>query len=354
MDAYSTYVRENAQKVKRFEELARFGTIVLPKGPLGEVATEGSYSVLGLLGVINDAIIHGKTKRAGEAWSFAGGDKQYQVRVTMVRAVLTFFAHCEALLEVSASKWATSEVRDRLIITIEIVKALARLLLLKWFPKECIYAGGRFESHVPPPSESPAGPEGATPSASAEVTPSGAAPSASSSSAPSSSWTGRRSGLSLKVPQSMQRYMDASGSSVEAKKETNLRVIAELLHIARPVVFVVLSRKFKGKWWPFLLSLAMDIVSLKTFQTAAKVPSLMPSMMPGAGKDSHDVTELRRRTFLLFFYFFRTPLYENTLGAFSANLVDAFENVPGMSTLAELVAFQFDFYHNTHFYSAAS
>lgn len=120
LDAYKSYVRQNAQNVKKFEELARFLTIMLPKGPLGEVATEGSYSVLGLVSLVNDTIIHGKTKRAGDAWSFAGGDKKYQIRVTFIRVLLTFFAHCEALLEVSATKWATTEFRDRLVVSIEV------------------------------------------------------------------------------------------------------------------------------------------------------------------------------------------------------------------------------------------
>lgn len=342
MEAYRDYVRQNAQKVKKYEELARYGTIVLPKGPLGEVATEGSYAVLGLIGVINDTIIHGKTKRAGEAWSFAGGDKQYQLRVTVIRALLTFFAHSEALLEVSAAKWASPEFRDRLVVSIEMIKAFARLILLHWFPRECIYAGGKFESHVPAANEQPGAVAGQ-----AEVVP------ASTQQAATAAWTGRRSGLSLRVPESMQKYLDPMSKTDAQKKELQLRIAAELLHILRPVIFVVLSRKFKDKWWPFMLSLAMDLTSLKMFQTAAKIPSLMPSIIPG-GPVSHDVTELRRRTFLLFFYLFRSPLYERTLGAFASSLTETFKNVPGMATIAELIAFQFEFYHVTHFYSAAS
>jgi len=335
MDAYSTYVRENVQKVKKFEELARFGTIMLPKGPLGEVATEGSYALLGLVGVVNDAIIHGKTKRAGEVWSFGGENKQYQMLVTVLRSLLTFFAHCEALLEVAASKWATTEFRDRLVLLIELIKACARLLLLRWFPRECIYAGGRFESHVPAASE-PAG---------------GAANSAVV--APSTSWVGRRSGLALKVPASMQRYMDQAGQSDQLKRETQLRVTAEILHIIRPVIFVTLSKRLQNKWWSFFLSLSIDLASLSIFQRAAKVPSIIPSFLPGATA-SADATEFRRRTFLLFFYLFRTPLYEKSLGAFAANLVETFKNVPALATLAELIAFQLEFYHAVHFYSSAS
>jgi len=338
MEAYQQYVRENAQKVKKYEELARYGTIVLPKGPLGEVATEGSYAVLGLIGVINDAIIHGKTKRAGEAWSFAGGDRKYQIRVTFIRALLTFFAHCEALLEVAAAKWATPEFRERLVVSIELLKACARLILLRWFPKECIYAGGKFESHVPAPNEQPG----------TEV-----APAPAQAAPATTAWTGRRSGLSLRVPQSMQKYLDPAGQQDAQKRELQMRVMAELLHIFRPVIFVILSRRFKDQWWPFLLSLAVDLTSLKMFQTAAKIPSLMPSIIPSA-TTSHDVTEIRRRTFLLFFYLFRTPLYERTLGAFAGSLTESFKNVPGLATIAELIAFQFEFYHTTHFYSAAS
>ena len=346
MDIYSTYVRENAQKVKKFEELARYGTIVLPKGPLGEVATEGSYAVLGLVGVVNDAIIHGKTKRAGEAWSFAGGEKNYQIRVTSIRALLTFFAHCEALLEVSASKWASPDFRDQLVVSIEVTKAFARLLLLRWFPRECIYAGGKFESFVPPVTDQQA----------ADVVPTSAqaaATTTTTTTSSSSSWTGRRTGLSLRVPQTMQKYLDPTTQSEAMNRELKLRVTAELLHIFRPVIFVVLARRFKNQWWPFLLSLAVDLTSLKLFQTVAKVPSLIPSMLPSSNL-SHDATELRRRTFLLLFYLFRTPLYEKTLGAFSTSLTETFKNVPGLATLAELVAFQFEFYHVTHFYSAAS
>lgn len=340
MEAYSTYVRENADKVKKLEDFARFGTILLPKGPLGEVATEGSYSVLGLVSLVNDTIIHGKTKRAGDLWHFGPSNVQDQKLVTGLRAVLTLFAHCEALLEVAATKWSSVQVRDRLIVAIEVIKAICRLFLLKWFPRECLFSGGKYESHVVPVSEAPQG----------EIVPS----SASSNLEPKS-WVGRRSGVSLNVPQNMQKYLTQLNKSDSASRETYMGVSGEVLHILRPVVYIVLSKRFKGRWWPFLVSLAMDGASLRLFWEVLhnKKEATSPIIVPASGA-SHDFLEFRRRILLLLMYLFRSPVYENGLGSFADSLVSALKDVPGLSTIAELIAFQLDFYHSTHFYSSAS
>lgn len=244
-------------------------------------------------------------------------------------------------MEVAMGKWSTSENKQALIVGIESIKACLRLALLAWFPNECIYVGGRFESHVPPP---PA-PEGAPAVVAATTVATPTRPNAPS-------YVGRRSKISIRVPETLQKYLDQkeSGFSEKQKSELYLRVIAELLHIFRPVVFLALARKFQNKWIAFFVSMAMDVTSLNVFQHVAKF-SVMPSL---ASAGTADEAEGKRRAALLLFYLFRTPLYEKTLGSFATFLQDAFKGVPGISMIAELISFQFEFYHHTHFYSAAS
>lgn len=312
---YATWVRENAEQAKKIEEMARIGAMIAPKGEHNaDVLTELSYSVMGLVSLVNDTIIHGKTKRAGEV--FYHPEPAVQPQVQAIRTLLTFLSHCEATMEVAVSKWSTPENRLRLIVSVEGIKALCRAYLLLLFPSQCLVAGGKYESHV---VEEPvaAGAAGVVPAPTEPVVVAG------------STWRGKRSGVALPVPAGMRV---PANQRVVPPVDSSFLVAGETLHLLRPLLAVFAP---KTRFW-LLVSFAMDVASLRLLQ---------------ASKASAE--EVRRRSFLLVFYLFRSPLYERGLGEFTGWL-RSFKETKGAGMVAEMIAFQLDFYHKTHFYSAAS
>jgi peroxin-16 len=235
------------------------------------------------------------------------------------------------------------------VLFIEVTKALARAWLLKLFPGEILCAGGQFESHVPPPAD--AG-EAAAPETAVAASP--ATPA----------WTGRRTGRSLKVPQSLQVYTDRlalTSASPARGLQRWFRVWGEMLHILRPVVYTMLARRMRESWAPWLCSLFVDLLALRCTSLADKAVSgwgeawsLLLSEPLSAPAYKHDAAEFGRRKLLLLFYLLRSPLYEAGVGRLTALLVDSSKGVRGVEWVMSAVADQVAYYHNTHFYSSAS
>jgi len=115
------------------------------------------------------------------------------------------------------------------------------------FPNEIICSGGQYESHIPPPPP---------PNAAAqpqqrhqphpEVAPSPATPD--------TMWKGRRSQRTFKVPQSLQVVSDRLAlQATSASGAIRFRLWGEILHIFRPVIFVILARHMKERFAFFFL-----------------------------------------------------------------------------------------------------
>ena len=219
---YRAYVRANATTVKQAEEVARTLALLAPVG--GEhkdVVTETTYATLGVLGVLNDALIHGKTKRQGLFQHRGVNDPPH---VWALRAMLTVLRHAQVLLELCTKKFLGDELRWRVVRVIEYAKALALAALLCMFPRDVLFAAGVYESHVPDPKsnaqpqQQQRRPQEAAAADAPEEQPEAPAPSGSDGDAdadaeaarppltPDKSWVGRRSGRSLTVPPALQKY----------------------------------------------------------------------------------------------------------------------------------------------------
>lgn len=319
---YADWVRNNASQAKKIEEGARMVSMFAPKGEqYADVLTELSYSVMGVVGLVNDTIIHGKTKNAGEQFDLPA----MQPQVHVLRVILTFFAHCETLLEVAMGKWGSAEDRMRLVVRIEVIKAACRLALVTLFPGQCLVAGGRFESHVEEPVAAQV--EGAD----AAPAPVPLPPQPITGEA--QTWRGRRSGVALQVPPGMRIPPNQRVTQQQPQDAQSFVVASEVLHLLRPLVTVFAP---KTRFW-LMVTFGMDVLSLRLLQ---------------ASKTSAD--EFRRRAMLLVFYLLRSPLYDVGLGN-TVTWLRTFKDTPGgMAMITEMIAFQIEFYHKTHFYSAAS
>eukprot|EP00850_Spirogloea_muscicola_P016085 SM000128S26218 [mRNA] locus=s128:106389:108151:- [translate_table: standard] len=119
-------------------------------------------------------------------------------------------------------------------------------------------------------------------------------------------------------------------------------VAAELLHILRPVVYVLAIRRLgRASWRPWLLSLAVDLASLALLEraavttTAASAPVLPGRLaLPGAAT-SPQKEEVRRRRMLLLLYLFRTPCFDAVARRPLESVERSLKPIPLVGLLAE-------------------
>jgi len=343
-------VRANKEVFKGLEQGAMGLVMLLPKSPeWGTVPTEGLYALIGLFTAVNDAVIHGRTKHEGEI--FASADPA----VHLLRLALTVLFHASALVEVSALAFLGPAARDRVVLLLEVAKAACRAALLRLFPGEVVHSGGHYESHLPPPPNAPA----ATPAA---------AQAAVAASPAEASWTGRRTGRALKLPQSLQAVSERLALR-SRQAGGQFRQAGEWLFLLRPLVYTLLAQRWRQSWMPWAVSLGMDLAVLRCMALADKVADglddfarqlLNPGTLFNAPAAPHDAAELNRRRALLVMYLIRSPAYEAGLRRVfvpAAARVQEGEEPPSMFSaagVAGMVGDQLDYYNRTHFYNSAS
>lgn len=340
-----------------------------PKGQHADILTEATFPISSLLSLYNDSIITGRTKRAGEIFH-----TEETVKATIIkfmRIALTFFGHCEAFLEVAILKFKGDELKWKYIYFVEWLKASIRAYLLFNFPNEMICSGGMYESHLvvaplpaPPPAQENNAAEHAHSHGGNANPPATASPPAASSKLV---WKGTRTGRSLPIPVELEKYSQRglvqlqvdpnSGGSGEANP---IQIAGEVLHIARPLVYLYLLRRvaaaggdYSYKLYSFVVCLLMDVGGIQLSRYAQQQRE--SAQAGGAGASAkHNQEEIGRRTKLLFFYLLRSPMYEAYLQSWFKGLVESTKDIAGVSFIPALIYEQLQHYHKTHFYIAAS
>jgi len=121
-----------------------------------------------------------------------------------------------------------------------------------------------------------------------------------------------------------------------------LRLGGELLHIMRPVVYLATYLwSDQHSWKPVLLSLAMDLFSLRLLSKSKLSPE--------------EQGEMSRRSSLFFLYLVRSPVYERIFRPVCMVFFNRiFQHIPIIKQIVETFIGVFDGLHSLHFYTAGS
>ncbi|XP_014777235.1 peroxisomal membrane protein PEX16 [Octopus bimaculoides] len=122
-------------------------------------------------------------------------------------------------------------------------------------------------------------------------------------------------------------------------KLTQTQMLAEFIHISRPLVHILLlSWNGKKSWKPWMSSCLMDIVSLYVM---GDLKDLNPT----------ERTELKRRTFTLFYYLLRSPFYDRFSEAKIKILLKVFgDSIPGLSHFTNPLISYIPYWQKVYFY----
>ncbi|XP_070553803.1 peroxisomal membrane protein PEX16-like isoform X2 [Ptychodera flava] len=130
----------------------------------------------------------------------------------------------------------------------------------------------------------------------------------------------------------------AWGKYLPPTQLTRQRVIAESLHIARPLVHLASMFKFgQQSWKPWLLSCGLDVSSI---------------LMMGNTKDLNvnEEAEMKRRTVYLLYYLLRSPFYDRYSKIIF--LLSAMANkIPGVGLIARPLMEYLPYWQQVYFYN---
>ncbi|KAI7958422.1 hypothetical protein MJO29_006639 [Puccinia striiformis f. sp. tritici] len=381
---YQDFLLSNATRITSIESTLRSLTWFLPgRFKDAELASESLYTALNLLSLYHDRII---TKVAASLPSSQRPTQTSHARYTTawcaVSSMYNFLAHALAiishsqlLIEMVARRRLGSKRRWRVVLMLELIKALLRLKLVDLTSRMLV------NPSLPERSVDPATLE-AHQSRNASTTTSTAndpwstqssysnnlltSPSPTPSSSSESTWVGKRTGIvrpliaNLRSPQNDQLIGTAGKSLVNdylsrkaltleevlkpldlvRKSKTNKDKLAEIIWILRPVIYVLTINRFGHRHTiPFFCSLSLEYLSYSLRQSGLERPgqSSRPSPLfftkPRRTAFQSFVSELERneldsRRLAFWSYFLRGPLWSLWTKPKLLQISKKFESVP--------------------------
>lgn len=296
---------QNSPLVSSVESIAH---IVIGLSPSrvrdSEVRSEAVYTAINLLSLYHERIRakHGLVKARGTSLAI------------LLRAVQTV----EVLLEMAAiSVTGGSSRKWLLVMAVEVFKSLLRLGMFRERGCKMVLE-----------------PDGVDLSSLGSASPLG---HNKGNELQANRFAGRRSGRMLRSVREPQALITSAASQTLSAR----MLTAEILHIARPVVYLMSYLQCSERSWvPCLLSAAMDACSMR---------------LHAAAMSADERNEITRRQCLLFFYCVRTPIYESIsrpVYLFFFNRL--WRHIPVIREIAETFMGLFDGLHSLHFYKAGS
>ncbi|XP_072905207.1 peroxisomal biogenesis factor 16 [Hemitrygon akajei] len=289
------------------------------------------YSVSNLLVLLNDGIL-----RKGISQSLLVPVPQQRLMTW-----LTVLEHVEVFTEMCSAKLWGDGVRWLVIVLIQLCKALLRVLLLLWYK-----AGIQACPPITPLNrETHVCREGQDGSPHEE---------SEGSQVSCSTFVGHRSRRVVRtldhtpalhfrrwgVPQEEKGQSSAGESQNPPTTLGKQETVAEVLHIARPLVHLVtLSICGRRSWKPWLVSGILDVSSLCLLKDAKVVTA-------------EEQAELRRRTFMLLYYLLRSPFYDRYSEAMILFLLRLLaDHIPGVGLVARPLMDYLPVWQKVYFYN---
>jgi hypothetical protein len=233
-----------------------------------------------------------------------------------------------------------------------------------------LFGGGQYEAHPPPPQQQNA--DGTTTSTPSNTTTTTSTeqhqqpqqqqpdPEQSTTTTTNKAYIGRRSGIASSVPTSLQKYSNLvqltsdralrNDNNNPLSTEEQIMFAGEVLFVSRPLVYLILSRHYQGRWAPWIISLAMDLISLYCTHYATKKLETKKS----SDEKTHEREEIMRRSFLLLHYVLLSPAFDESLGPITTSMATSTKDTMLISLITSGIADMAKLYHDSHFYSAGS
>lgn len=249
---------------------------------------------------------------------------------------LQMIQYTELLWEMAAKRKG-EKVRWRVIILLEVLKAICRFVLTRITKSRPLVSPALPQREIVPE-------EPAVEDEYEDVD------EIKKSNEPSS-WTMPRTGQNLPaLPQStdISKYLlskvltcdDIRPAAQLLNKINGSAQLAEYLHILRPVVYAMAMSRNPKSWQPWLLGLSIDLAARQLRKDGLRVTSLQKE-------------EWKNRSKQLAWYMMRGPFYENFTGQFIKGLTSKMKGTIGLDLLAGIVD-DYEFLWSSYYFSTAT
>ncbi|RKP27483.1 peroxisome membrane protein [Syncephalis pseudoplumigaleata] len=405
---YESFLLNNASQISSIESSLRSFTYILPgRFHDAELASEGLFALLNLVGLYHDAVIRqALATRRHRVASFAeagpGTEREEQPasdptaqhnvytralwRSSSIRYLslaLTLVKTTEVTAEMLVRRRWGNDARWRAVLAIELVKALLRVLLLQRTDRRTLLSPPHPVREI-----DPAMLEEVAHDAHLNGSHVATEPAAPNGHGPHATWTGSRTGK--QIPQlatvtgesrgggggGQRRQADDGGWSrmlsggmgqddqvtefllsktLRAEDvlgpwqlvhpRRGLHLLGEWLFILRPIIYVMAIRRYGlGAWRPWLASLAVELAAYQMAVGRGGKAGGMPSAL------EQDEFSRRKRLFLL--YLLRSPFYYR----FTKSRVDGVRNwlssKPLLSLVGSIIGSYQPLWESLYFYTA--
>ncbi|KAI5861030.1 peroxisome membrane protein [Durotheca rogersii] len=275
LQMYGDFITKNAHQVSQIESALRSLTYIIPgRFRDAEIASETLHSSIQLLSLYHDALLRGAVaKIPALASKIPNSHTRYTrfwtTKSTLYRRIallLQIVQYTELLWEMAAKRKG-ERIRWRVVIILEVIKAVCRLLLMRVTNSRPLVTPPLPEREPVPPDVEQNDDDDALKELMGEDTTS----SGSSKATREKEWTMPRTRSSLpSLPNPgdissylMTRVLTADDIKPAAKLLNTLSrngKTAEILHILSPLVYAIaLSRsKDKKSWTPWIIGLSME------------------------------------------------------------------------------------------------
>ncbi|CAG8515423.1 9632_t:CDS:2 [Acaulospora morrowiae] len=358
LEKYEDWTLKNASQISSIESFLRTLTYILPV-----------FAALNLIGLYHDSILVRASENLPPSKKPAPSSHNRYTRYwinsskTYQRAslALTFLQYTDVLMEMGVQKKWGKEAKWRLIVLIELFKAICRILLLRKTHERTV-----INPPIPRREVDPSIFNEENRSSNSFVS-NGHAGNLMDvhRSKEFETWTGKYTGRihdRISVVQkgithypAVSDYLmskvlmveDVQKPSELVHKLQSYGTLGELLYIIRPLLYVLALRKYGNRSWrPWLLSLSIELVTriMESYYYKRRIPGGY------RWSSSLEKEEKKRRIRQFFFYILRGPFYEQFTKPKINNFCHAVSNKPILSLFGGILRDYQPLWENIYFY----
>ncbi|ORX99813.1 peroxisomal membrane protein pex16 [Clohesyomyces aquaticus] len=357
---YSDFITKNASAVSQIESALRSLTYIIPgRFRESEIASESLHSGVQLLSLYHDSLLAkaiarlpGSTRHHPTPHNrYTGFWTQRSPTYKRLAMLLQMIQYTELLWEMAAKRKG-EKMRWRVVVLLEVIKAVCRLLLLRLTNSRPLLSPPLPQREVDPSTL-----EDSSASADGMDTP------PTESSVEAENWTMPRTGLSMpSLPESsdISSYLLSkvlTADDIKPPKALLHRVsgkgeLAEVLYIVRPVVYALAMQHFSGdrkSWRPWLMGLSIEYgarqLAKKDFQ----------ERLAGGlrGLTGLEREELKKRGWALGWWMMRGAFYENITKAWIHSITGKLRNKPLLDIVGGVIE-DYEFLWDQYYFPTAT
>jgi len=367
---YDDFIVKNASAVSQIESALRSLTYIIPgRFRDAEIASESLHSYVQLLSLYHDSLLTKAIARLPLARRPTPSPHNRYTRFWTQKSplyrrlalTLQILQYTELLWEMVAKRRG-EKTRWRIVVTVESVKALCRILMLRLTNSRPLLSPPMPQREVDPKTLE----ESATigePSTENKESSTASERMSSSVASDDAKWTMPRTGLSLpSLPQSsdISSYLlskvmtpdDIKPAKALLHRVSGKGELAEILYILRPVIYALALQhwsKDKKSWRPWLLGISIEYgarqLAKKDFQ--GRIAGGLRGLT-GLEKE-----ELRKRAWALGWWMMRGAFYENITRSWIRVIISHLKGRP-LLDLAGGVIEDYEFLWDQYYFSTAT